>query len=262
MQSSTQAFVQDLPLLYSEAVFPVGFSHKCAIPCSQLWGTVNRITTKNDGPTRDGRPRQERRNDPEDSACEFDDLPIQAWRSVTCTWKTGITHKESKRHTRTRTHVDNALILYSLLQPLTALFFLLPLVAVVVQAQEPGCVPFKEIYTDGTDLCETMWADSFKVVDDSVGSSSSSEPAYTMWFFDQENNPNDDVTRALFGDTTDTVPDQCHLQYFHKATPGPEDEQMTECHPWKNNACVLIATARSSSTRPTVRATSGIGAGP
>ena len=103
-------------------------------------------------------------------------------------------------------------------------------------AWEDTCTQFKNIYADGTELCEKMWNDSFKVVDDT-------EPGYTMWFFDHENNPNDDVTRQLFGD--DQVPDQCHLQYFHKAAPGPEGDDMTECHPWKNNACCDSTTVKS-----------------
>lgn len=105
-----------------------------------------------------------------------------------------------------------------------------------VQAWEETCTQFKNIYADGTELCETMWADSFQVVDDD-------QPGYTMWFFDQANNPNDAVTHQLFGENT--VPDQCHLQYFHKEAPGPEDESMTECHPWKNNACCDSSTVTS-----------------
>ena len=103
-------------------------------------------------------------------------------------------------------------------------------------AQEESCTQFKNIYQDGTELCEKMWADSFEVVDDS-------QPGYTMWFFDMDNNPNDAITHQLFGE--DTVPDQCHLQYFHKEAPGPEDEAMTECHPWKNNACCDSSTVTS-----------------
>mmetsp|Transcript_6118 Transcript_6118/g.13349 ORF Transcript_6118/g.13349 Transcript_6118/m.13349 type:complete len:279 (+) Transcript_6118:105-941(+) len=95
-------------------------------------------------------------------------------------------------------------------------------------AWEDTCTQFKNIYADGTELCEKMWADSFEVVDDDAN-------GYTMWFFDQSNNPNDAVTHALFG--SGTVPDQCHLRYFHKDVPGPEDDAMSECHPWKNNAC-------------------------
>lgn len=107
----------------------------------------------------------------------------------------------------------------------------------LVGAQEETCQPFKEIYQDGTELCEKMWDDAFLVVDDET------QPAYTMWFFNQEQNPNDDITHAIFGD--DTVPDQCHLQYFHKEAPGPEDDGMRECHPWKNNACCNSSTVRS-----------------
>lgn len=102
--------------------------------------------------------------------------------------------------------------------------------------QDPACTQFKNIYTDGTELCEKMWADAFEVVDDE-------DQGYTMWFFDQENNPNDAVTHRLFGEGS--VPDQCHLQYFHKEAPSPEDDAMTECHPWKNNACCDSSTVTS-----------------
>eukprot|EP00934_Nitzschia_sp_Nitz4_P004457 Nitzschia sp. Nitz4//scaffold273_size25297//5642//6469//NITZ4_008314-RA/size25297-processed-gene-0.3-mRNA-1//-1//CDS//3329545241//4447//frame0 len=106
---------------------------------------------------------------------------------------------------------------------------------VLASAWEESCTQFKNIYADGTELCEVMWGGAFEVVDDE-------SQAYTMWFFDSDNNPNDEITRTLFGDST--VPDECHLQYFHKETPGPEDE-MTECHPWKNNACCDSTTVQS-----------------
>jgi len=105
----------------------------------------------------------------------------------------------------------------------------------ITSAWEETCSQFKDIYKDGTELCENMWADSFEVVDDN-------EPGYTMWFFDQENNPNDAVTRTLFGE--DTVPDTCNLKYYHKEEPGPEGEDMTECHPWKKNACCDSTTVK------------------
>jgi len=106
-----------------------------------------------------------------------------------------------------------------------------------VQAWEDTCSQFKDIYTDGTDLCERMWDDSFEVVDDL-------EPGYTMWFFDHDVNPNDAVTRSIFG--VDSQPEECHLQYFHKDVPSSEDDAMTECHPWKNNACCDSETVKSA----------------
>ena len=39
-----------------------------------------------------------------------------------------------------------------------------------------------------------------------------------------------------------TVPNQCHLDYFHKDAPTPEGEDFTECHPWHANACCHEAT--------------------
>jgi len=106
----------------------------------------------------------------------------------------------------------------------------------MVSAYEDTCTQFKNIYTSGTDLCERMWDDAFTVVDDS-------QPGYTMWFFDQDNNPNDEVTRQLFPEVTSV--DECHLQYFHKEVPSPEDDNMRECHPWKNNACCDSSTVKS-----------------
>lgn len=106
-------------------------------------------------------------------------------------------------------------------------------------AWEESCTPFKDIYADGTELCEKMWDDSFKVVDDSVG-------GYTMWFFDHDKNPNDEYTDVIFG--ADSTPEQCHLVYYHKDVPSPEDDAMTECHPWKNNACCNSETVKSADT--------------
>lgn len=94
---------------------------------------------------------------------------------------------------------------------------------------EDNCSPFHEIYSDGQDLCESMWGDAFVVVDDD-------QSAYTMWFFD-EINPNNDVTDTIFGAGTFANITECHLQYFHKDAPGPESDDFVECHPWKNNAC-------------------------
>lgn len=108
----------------------------------------------------------------------------------------------------------------------------LSLVALGVSGQEPECQTFEKIYTDGKDLCETMWGDAFKYETDE-------DKAYTMWFFGE--NPNDEVTK-LFGHTQ---PDQCHLQYWHKDAPGPESDQFTECHPWKDNACCSHGTVET-----------------
>lgn len=109
--------------------------------------------------------------------------------------------------------------------------------APTVQAYEDTCSPFSEIYADGTELCEVMWDGAFEVTDDE-------ENAYTMWFFDAENNPNDRVTEGLFG-AEDTKVEECHLNYFHKDVPSPEGDGMQECHPWKNNGCCSKDTVGS-----------------
>jgi folate receptor len=108
---------------------------------------------------------------------------------------------------------------------------------VALMAYEESCTQFKNIYADGTELCEKMWDDSFMVVDDD-------EPGYTMWFFNHEINPNDDVTAELFG--ADAQPDKCHLQYFHKDVPSAEDDALTECHPWKKSSCCDSETVTSA----------------
>lgn len=92
-------------------------------------------------------------------------------------------------------------------------------------AWEDNCQPFKEIYADGKELCEIMWGDAFEY-------STDEENAYTMWWFG-ENNPNEALARKL----NKTVPDVCHLDYYHLDSPAPLPDDATECHPWGANAC-------------------------
>ena len=102
-----------------------------------------------------------------------------------------------------------------------------------------GCKPFKEIYTGGEDLIERMWGKAFKYELDEAR-------AYTMWWFeggtsgaaDPHSNPNDLITRTL----GKTVPNQCHLDYFHKDAPTAEGANFTECHPWHASSCCHEAT--------------------
>ena len=60
--------------------------------------------------------------------------------------------------------------------------------------------------------------------------------AYTMWW-DEGGSPNDLITQNMGL----TVPNQCHLSFFQKDTPTPE-ESLTECRPWHANACCHKAT--------------------
>jgi len=57
---------------------------------------------------------------------------------------------------------------------------------------------------------------------------------------DAHANPNDLITQVLFPEQG--VPDQCHLDYYHKDAPSPEGANFTECHPWHANACCHEAT--------------------
>jgi len=109
-----------------------------------------------------------------------------------------------------------------------------------LNAWEDSCSPFHEIYSDGQELCEKMWEGAFTVVDDS-------QDAYTMWFFD-ESNSNNEVTDAIWGAGTAANITECHLQYYHKDAPTPEDENFTECHPWKENACCHQNTVKNVET--------------
>lgn len=102
-----------------------------------------------------------------------------------------------------------------------------------------SCRKFSEIYTDGEDLLHKMWNDAFEYTLDEAN-------AYTMWWFeggqagmaDAHDNPNDLITQGL----GQTVPDQCHLDYWHKDVPTPEDETFTECHPWHASSCCHNST--------------------
>lgn len=104
---------------------------------------------------------------------------------------------------------------------------------------QDGCRKFSEIYTDGEDLLHKMWNDAFEYSRDEA-------TAYTMWWFeggvagmaDAHDNPNDLITLGL----GKAVPDQCHLDYWHKDAPTPEDETFTECHPWHASACCHNST--------------------
>lgn len=130
---------------------------------------------------------------------------------------------------------------------------LLVLLARSAQGQDaPACKPFKAIYAGGKELCENMWNNAFTYEKDE-------ENAYTMWFFDHDNNPNDMVSERLSqaGRITgvDSFPvDTCHLQYSHKPTddpnhpvsntdhPNEEPTNFKECHPWAERSCCFSDT--------------------
>jgi len=97
----------------------------------------------------------------------------------------------------------------------------------------PECKRFDELYTNGKALCENMFDGSFVYDTDE-------SKAYTMWFFDKQN-PNSATARTL-GKLGTAGHDTCHLDYFHKDAPGPEPDNFTECHPWKEEACCAHST--------------------
>jgi folate receptor len=107
----------------------------------------------------------------------------------------------------------------------------------VTSTTAPQCKRFDVIYKSGKELCENMWDGAFKYETDE-------SKAYTQWFF-STNNPNDDVAKSV-GKLTTSSHTKCHLNYWHKDTPGPEPENFTECHPWKENACCSHTTVMSA----------------
>jgi len=126
------------------------------------------------------------------------------------------------------------------LRPLLAVFIILAIETHVSSAENappPPCKTFAEIYPSGKELCENMWDGAFKYEKDE-------SKAYTMWFFDDKN-PNDAVAKSL-GALSTPDHDKCHLNYYHKDTPGPEPDAFTECHPWKENACCAHETVMTS----------------
>eukprot|EP00928_Gymnodinium_smaydae_P011204 TRINITY_DN14162_c0_g1_i2.p1 TRINITY_DN14162_c0_g1~~TRINITY_DN14162_c0_g1_i2.p1 ORF type:complete len:324 (+),score=63.23 TRINITY_DN14162_c0_g1_i2:140-1111(+) len=100
----------------------------------------------------------------------------------------------------------------------------------------PACRRFSDIYADGRDIATKMWGGAFTYETDEA-------KAYTMWFFDKQN-PNDKVSQAFGHITSDHS--ECHLSYYHKDFPGPEPDNFTECHPWKDNACCAHKTVMSA----------------
>lgn len=102
----------------------------------------------------------------------------------------------------------------------------------------PACKRFDAIYLSGKELCENMWGGAFKY-------EVQEEKAYTMWFFDKLN-PNNAVAQALGKLAPNANHQKCHLDYFHKDTPGPEPDAFTECHPWKERACCAHGTVETA----------------
>lgn len=101
---------------------------------------------------------------------------------------------------------------------------------------QPQCKRFDEIYTDGKDLCETIFGQAFKYETNEAA-------AYTMWFFDASN-PNDQTARSL-GKLGAPPHSTCGLHYYHLAAPVPETSNFTECTPWKDSACCAHSTVAS-----------------
>jgi len=115
---------------------------------------------------------------------------------------------------------------------------------IAIDPADYDCMKIGDIYDGGEALCglegdadddstagKGMWGSSFYY-------ERNESMAYTFWFNDMQNNPNDATTieRGL------DVPNTCNVTYFHKSDPSPEPDDFIECHPWKENACCHQAT--------------------
>jgi len=100
-------------------------------------------------------------------------------------------------------------------------------------AWDPTCKPIGELYQNGEAICNELFGDSFMY-------STDEDKAYTMWWFGGAS-PNEAAAAA----NGLTVPSTCELEYNHKTAPGPEGN-ITECHPWKENACCDASTVKSA----------------
>lgn len=100
------------------------------------------------------------------------------------------------------------------------------------------CRPFREIYTGGQQLCERMFGSAF-VYSESEGR------AFTMWFDDPQDNPNDRAAVTL----DQPAPEACLIQYFHRDIPAKATRflQPNACPPWREHGCCSPATVESVS---------------
>lgn len=112
-----------------------------------------------------------------------------------------------------------------------------------------SCRKFKDIYTDGKDMVEKMWDNSFKY-------ETNEAKGYTWWWFeggaldgagDPHDNPNDAISVVNKG----SKPTTCDVQVITASkggvggAPTPEPNDFTECHPWHAEACCSQQTVMS-----------------
>lgn len=122
------------------------------------------------------------------------------------------------------------------------------MVGTCMSDKPPKCKKMGEIYTSGKDICDKLWDGNFKYEE-------KEDEAYTMWFFDSKNNPNDVVSETLRdkGVFQAALPlDMCYLEeYNHKGDghpvsnsehPTEEPDSFQECHPWSETSCCFQET--------------------
>lgn len=115
-------------------------------------------------------------------------------------------------------------------------------------ANTEKCKTFGSLYPSPKALCETIFNGAFKYVP--VGDPDYAD-AYSMWFFNSVN-PNYAVTQRLkqkgaFPPGYDSA-DKCWLGFSENPVPVQEPDTMTECHPFRKDACCTQASVKSSET--------------
>ena len=118
-----------------------------------------------------------------------------------------------------------------------SLFFVSFVLILVDVYSQPECRRFSEIYTSPKDLCERMFSDAFVY-------ETNESNAYTMWFFDEQNNPNNEISSKLgLINNNECLINNGNSDW--KSIPSPESSNFTECHPWKSNSCCAYSRVSS-----------------
>jgi len=124
---------------------------------------------------------------------------------------------------------------------------------VLATLPQPNCRPFKVLYANGTDLCHRLYSNPVQAFRYVPAGDPEYNLSYTMWWF-SEQNQNDAITalRSAAGLINWTQYssglDKCYLKSsstYQKPIPSPNNSSMTECIPFRENACCYESTVRS-----------------
>jgi len=127
----------------------------------------------------------------------------------------------------------------------------------LVSFTNAGCEKFSSVYATPQELPSVLWYGAFTYETDE-------SKAYSMWFEDPHNNPNDAFTKKLIdiGAISNTAAhfddsgqvDRCYLDVFHKNAselinntlhPGEDPDNFDICKPWAERGCCASETMNS-----------------